>query len=522
MRSKMKSAAAIAACFLLCSCSGCQDKADKETGSENQIISYEGIPSVYIETTGGSNKFASEPVDGYVSSLIASWTPGYVIPPEPYYEECSVSVSAGDKTLLDAQKAKIKVRGNWTTNYEKKPFRLEFDEKQNLLGLNGGDTFRTWVLLAEYKDASLLRNKSALEISRDILAEDGLYASDAAFAELYLNNEYWGLYLIAEQQQVNSGRVKITKPEKEYQGTDIGYFIEFDGNFFLEDPLQQFHVDYCDNAGLIPFDGNDGSGYLISCLPSGKFDDKNDVGFTVKNTLYSQAQHDFIENFVTNTYRIMYEAAYNDTAYVFNKDYSAITKTDSVTPEEAVKKVVDVQSLADMYIISELTCDADLYWSSFYMTADFGPDGNKKLTFQAPWDFDSAMGNKSRCPDGTGFYAAGVIPDVNGFEYNTVNPWLAVLSYEDWYQDIIKEKWTSVYDRGVFKDAVDGIRKDTSDFSEAFERNNNRWGISTIDEAVTDELSDDALNCSTHKEASEHLADWLSKRTEFMNDYWHK
>jgi len=37
-----------------------------------------------------------------------------------------------------------------------------------------------------------------------------------------------------------------------------------------------------------------------------------------------------------------------------------------------------------MYIINEITCDADLYFSSFYMDVDFSKDGNKKLRFEAP------------------------------------------------------------------------------------------------------------------------------------------
>ena len=143
-------------------------------------------------------------------------------------------------------------------------------------------------------------------------------------------------------------------------------------------------------------------------------DPKRELGITLKSSIYSQDQHDFIENFVNNVYNIMYEAAYNHKAFVFDKDYKTISESTSVTPQQAVENVVDIQSLADMYIISDLTCDADIYWSSFYMTADFGADGNKKLTFQAPWDFDSSMGNKDRCIDGTGFYASGLVPDVDG------------------------------------------------------------------------------------------------------------
>ena len=148
----------------------------------------------------------------------------------------------------------------------------------------------------------------------------------------------------------------------------------------------------------------------------------------------------------------MYEAAYNGKAFVFDSSYREICETDTLTPRQAVEKVVDVRSLADMYIISELTCDADIYWSSFFMDVDFGPEGDKKLRFEAPWDFDSSMGNRDRCVDGTGFFAANVVP---GGSYDTINPWLVVLIYEDWYQELVREIWTRTYDDGVFERCYD-------------------------------------------------------------------
>ena len=40
--------------------------------------------------------------------------------------------------------------------------------------------------------------------------------------------------------------------------------------------------------------------------------------------------------------------------------------------------------------------------------------------------------------------------------------------------------------------------------------------------AFGNELSRDAMKCKTHKEAAGYLADWLQKRINFLNDYWHK
>ncbi|MCH5349808.1 MAG: CotH kinase family protein [Oscillospiraceae bacterium] len=503
-----------------------------QDSTETITVSPRDIPLLSIETVDKSADvmdFVTKPVNDYVAKSIASWTPGYKMPPEPYYEACTVTLTDTDGIVsVNAAEADVKVRGNWTTNYSKKPLRIKFSEKQNLLGLNDGAEMKNWVLLAEYKDTSMLRNKTALAISREILGADGLYAADSTLVEVEINGEYWGVYLLTEQQQVNPDRVNIYEPEKDYEAVDIGYFMEFDGYFFNEDDLHQFRVDYADNAPLIPFDGNGGSGRTMSPLNTGHGDRTQDVGITIKSNIYSQYQHDFIASYINNIYRIMYEAAYNDKAYKFHWEYPELEESDS-TPQHAVEIAVDVDSLADMYIISELTCDADIYWSSFFMDINMGRGGSELredvheiglLTFEAPWDFDSAMGNKDRCADGKGFYAANIVYDVND-QYETINPWLAVLMYEDWFQDIIREKWTSAYDSGVFDRAYEMIENDTAQYHDAFERNYQRWDNLLHNEAAG-EWSKRSAQCKTHEESAAYLEEWLRTRVEFLNDHWHK
>ncbi len=519
----------------VCVLTGCQSNGESENVSENvssdinsigdntseQSLTSQGtgsMPVLHIRTSESEGTaFATEPVNRFVAESISSWTPDYIIPPEPYYVDCSVTLSADKGGISQPAKGKVKVRGNWTTSYDKKPMRIKFEEKQNMLGLNNGESMKNWLLLAEFKDDSLLRTKSALSMSGEILGVDGLYSSDSELVEVYINDEYWGVYLLAEYQQVQKNRVAITEPEPDYQGTDIGYFLEFDGYFHLEDDLHNFHVDYADNAPLVPFDGNGGSGQTMACLPENEYDPKIDVGMTIHSDIYSEAQRDFIASYINNVYRIMYYAAYDDKAYIFNNDKTEIYETYSVSAEDAVRMVVDVDSLADMYIISELTCDADIYWSSFFMDVDFGEGKSGKLRFEAPWDFDSAMGNKDRCSDGKGFYAANIVPEVNGGSYFTINPWLAVLMNEEWFNDIVRQKWTSAYDNGVFTRGIDMINSDAEKHREAFERDTARWnGIGFIDE-----LSPGAASCNSQSEAAQYLADWLTSRVDFLNSYWH-
>ncbi len=506
--------------------SGCSGSSGENTVNLNELNDFPVLSIQTVRTNKDVMSFVTKPVSAHVAESIASWTPGYTMPPAPYYEACTVSLTDADRTvLLDSVGAQVKVRGNWTTSYDKKPLRIKFDEAQNLLGLNDGATFKNWLLLAEYKDASMLRNKAALAIAQDILKEDGLYVSDAELVEVVINGQYWGVYLLAEQQQINKDRVDITEVQKGYTGTDIGYFLEFDGYFQNEEPLQQFYVDFADNAELIPFDGNGGSGETMKCLSDPVFGHKNEVGITIKSDIYSEEQRDFIASFVNDVYFIMYSAAYEDEAYIFNDSYTQLSLTTDISPREAVERVVNVSSLADAYLINELLCDADVYWSSFFMSVDFGPGGDKKLTFEAPWDFDSAMGNKDRCANGTGFYAANIVPDVDGGPrgngaYNTINPWLAVLAYEDWYQTMIEEKWTKLYDSGAFDRLYTMLEADRERGAAAFDRNYTRWD-NIKHSSFAFELSLQSASCTTWEEATDFLINWLKNRVNFLNDYWH-
>ena len=523
---KRKLTTLLTAAVMLAGCAGCSSSDSTPAYSE---VPYESVmadglelgdvmPVLAIETVSKDKNvldFATKPVARHVAENIASWTPGYKMPKEPYYEQCSITITDTDGTKsLDNAGAQVKVRGNWTTTYNKKPFRIKFDEKQSVLGLNGGNEFKNWVLLAEYKDGSMLRNKAAFAMADDILGRDGLYASDSQLVEVTINGEYFGVYLLCEYSQINKNRINITKPDEGYEGTDIGYYLEFDGYYNNEDKLNGFKVGYNGDAGLTPYDGNGGSGQTAKPLSGGK----NAVGISIKSDIYSQAQHDFIAGFVDNVYNIMYYAAYENKAYVFDEDFKEIHETTSLTPQEAVEKVVDVDSLADMYIISELTCDADLYWSSFFMYADFGEGGAKKLTFGNPWDFDSALGNKDRCEDGTGYYAANVLYDVN-FSYKTINPWLAVLMYQDWYTDIIRNKWKAAYEGGIFGQTIKMITDDAEKYAPAFERNYDKWD-NILHNSAANELSRSAAACKNQQECADYLASWLTKRVEFMNSCW--
>ncbi len=59
---------------------------------------------------------------------------------------------------------------------------------------------------------------------------------------MYLNNLYWGVYLLAEQQQVNANRINVTEPEDNYTGTDIGFRISDEATWEVQSSVHN-HTD---------------------------------------------------------------------------------------------------------------------------------------------------------------------------------------------------------------------------------------------------------------------------------------
>lgn len=508
----------VAVLFLAC---------DKSEGAYVQLGDLEKeisavMPVLAVQTkedAADSLDFIRVPSNPILADKIEDWVEA------PYYEDCRVTLLDRGEVLLDNADVQVKVRGNWSSAWDKKPLRMKFKEKTSLLGMNEGRAYKNWILLAELKDISMLRGKTAFEIAEAVYREDDLYSSDSHLVSLVVNGQYFGVYLLAENQEIKEGRVDITKPAKDYTGTDIGYLLEMDGHYYGEEDLQKFELPYYDNAALIPYDGAGGSGRSMRPLPESESDPKRMMGITIKSDIYSAEQRDFICGYLELVYEIMYEAAYNKKAFVFGDDYKSIHETTSLTPREAVERVVNLDSLVDTYIVSEIACDADIYFTSFYMSVDMGPAGDGRLTFEAPWDFDSALGNKLRCPDGTGYYAANIVPDGNtgtdfGARYEAINPWLAVYAYGDGFMDMVKDKWNRLYATGIFNEVLEMISSDTEAYVSEFERNYNKWKLCGGMRSVMKELCPEERATTCQADSAAHLKEWLAARVAFLQREW--
>lgn len=118
-------------------------------------------------------------------------------------------------------KDEVRGRGNSTWLKPKKPYRIKFDKKTSMMGLTAA---KSWVLLANYQDPTLLTNSIAFELGRRF----GLpYTPHYVPVELFVNGSYQGSYLLTEQIQVGKGRVDIDP--------SAGFLVELD-YYYDEEP----------------------------------------------------------------------------------------------------------------------------------------------------------------------------------------------------------------------------------------------------------------------------------------------
>ena len=438
----------------------------------------------------------------------------------------------------------MKVRGNQTAGWAKKGFRLKSPEaKMNLLGLNKGKEFKKWVLFADAKDTTLSRSALGLYISRAICkSESQIWVSDFTPVTLYLNDEYWGYYYLAEQKEVKSGRVKYAAAvDEEYTGIDIGYTFELDhyadsaGSPDEASELKKgadgdptFRMKYIPDMKRGSPSGPLAAGQIctytmLSDITDGPTDEHVQADYDNVNTstgvpmnnankTSNSAQLTFIRDRMEALYQVLYQAAINNTAKDIDENNQVINTT--LTPQQAMAKNFDLDAWVDGYIISAFVCPPDLGYSSFYMSFDNQPNGDKKLRFDVPWDFDSNFGNRNS------FYVDG---RTDTYVENTYNTWLYLLSKLSFFNDMVKVKWNKLRNDKVFEGLFRLARCYYAAFDAEIRKNHEKWPQNDAAHQPPNnfnEIRDPYKNPSQYKEAEAETINWCAKRINYLESRW--
>lgn len=234
---------------------------------------------------------------------------------------------------LDTIGISIRGRGNSTWTWDKKPYKIKFNEKTSVLGLTAA---KKWVLLANYSDKSLIRNTIAFSAAKFL--DNMKWAPTQHVVDLFLNGEYVGVYSIGEQIESGDGRVELADNGG---ALDTGYLIEV--------------------GGTDSDDVWDVTCFMTDLIKYAKIK-------TPKEGELTKAQVEYIKNYV-------------------------IKANDAVKALDGYDEYIDIDSLIDWFILHELSYNLD---SSFRRSCYITKDAGGKLTMGPAWDFDLAFGNFNR------------------------------------------------------------------------------------------------------------------------------
>lgn len=317
--------------------------------------------------------------------------------------DASLSVFSKDNRLTDAPLT-IKGRGNssWF-NAPKKSYTLKFEYKQDFLGLGKHKSF---ALIANYFDKTLLRNVSAYSLAKKVFTKMS-WAPSAKTVHLFIDGVYQGLYSAVESVKIAKNRVNIP---------DISDFV----------PIQETTQDMTafDKYGFI-LEVNDRLDEDFN------FRSNKGVPFSLKEPDGSDLNEVICNKIEEKTNQIEAE--------VYAGNFSNI----------------DLYSFADWWIVEELAKNTDSqFYSSCYMYFD---PSDKKFHMGPVWDFDLGFGNNMVDVNTEGFQADAAKAGAN---------WILELRKSEEFKNIVKERWNECkpliesYFSGEYEENLSNIKED--------------------------------------------------------------
>ena len=424
-----------------------------------------GFPNIYVNT----NNVKIEDKENYVDMTLST-------------NNCA------NKYVLNDVQGGIRLRGNGTLTYDKKAYRLKFNNKVNLLGLNNNLKAKSWVLIADYADQSMMRNETAFYMGNSLLNYSKNYCSSYQHVNVYLNDKYNGVYLLAEQQQVNKSRINLAEPETDYAGTDIGYLLELDNYAKQEDYYFEIGNNFTDSVNGVN-------------LPK--------KAYSIKSDIYSKEQVNFAKKYLGNLYTAFMRMVKGEGLFILNENNELI-ESPYTTQYETLNSMMDLDSVFKMYVLHELMKNCDVGFSSFYLFVDFSETSlYKRLTLGAPWDFDWSSGNVNESPYTT---SKG---EYNSTSFNHMNPWFYMLSKTDFFNELISKYYRLFMDSHLLEYAIDNANYEADAFASEFAKNYEKW--KTLGTIIPKYTPNDVKSFKVHKDAVNHFVNWLKSRKESLD-----
>ena len=199
----------------------------EETRTFTVVVTNSGLPVVVLTQSGGGSE-SWEEAGINVRSKDADWV-----------ETDKMAVYNADGSVDMEEACGIRLRGNSTQKFPKKPFAIKLVRKASVLGM---PKHKRWVLLANWMDRTMLRNAVAFEVAHQTenAYADGLGWNPHGYSvEVVMDGRHVGNYYLCEQIKIDGDRVDIKDCIEDIIGdgnanptmADCGYLLEFDDNY---------------------------------------------------------------------------------------------------------------------------------------------------------------------------------------------------------------------------------------------------------------------------------------------------
>jgi hypothetical protein len=319
--------------------------------------------------------------DNGISVLYLTTDAAALIDSKETYVTGAVKLVSNFKDVVYTGKTQVKGHGNSTwDDMPKKPYKLKLDKKASLLGMPSN---KTWILLANYADKSLIRNELAFAMSR---AFGRAYTPASRFVELYLNGEYRGNYQITQEVKEGPGQVDI-----EDQPTTTTTLPDLSGGYLIEEDLFAY--------------GSPINFYTARQMPFViKYPDDSDI---------NQQQRDYI-------------------AAHFQKLEDALFADTFADATNGYRKYFDVDTYVDYYLVNEIIGNPDIFRSTYL----FKKRNDDKIYTGPIWDFDKAANNDNRLGD-----------QVNGLMLTSAfdpKTWINKMMEDKAFRQKIRSRWNAM------------------------------------------------------------------------------
>jgi spore coat protein H len=354
--------------------------------------------------------------------------------------------------------ATIKYRGNSSyATFDKSQYRIQFfknvkkDTVQNysLFGMNADSD---WVLYGPFLDRTLIRNRLMYSLSRELME----WAPDSRYFELYVDNEYQGVYLAVEP--VSSGEERIKLEPFGLLSGETPYIIRRDRVGTSINVLHTYGEVYGHTSNE------------LSILYPG-------------NNSLTPKQYAWIESDVSKFEEVLYSNYFDN-------------------PNTGYAKYINVSSFVDYFILNEFAMITDSSELSTYLYKNL----NGKLTYTV-WDFNNGFNNYQW------------FDEPHDQFFNLDSNWFERLLQDRNFVDLIIARYQSLR-RSELSDIsiMNRIDNEIELLGPAIERNFEVWGYTFKQNLLSKDSLGQVRDPGSYEEAVEMLKNTIQLRLEFLDE----